>query len=284
MGRKKHTAKDVEKYRAQAEKAAATAKAAADQATASAKDAAKKAQDWAGPQVKKAQAWAGPQVGKAVAWGAPKAERAYHAGARKASPYVRRAGDRATEWSDIAHAAIVGAAIPAVISAVESAAVEPKKKSGGVGKVLVAGALVAAGTAALVVWARRDPGRDEWAGDDEWQFDTDGDVKQQLRDNVNKAVDQVTSVAKKGADAATTAGKEAFDKASPAIDKVAGQAQEALDKVKSTASSEAEKVKTEIEEARSRATHAAVDAIDDAEDVWEDEGATDETPTTDSKK
>ncbi|WP_284328153.1 hypothetical protein [Demequina litorisediminis] len=31
-----------------------------------------------------------------------------------------------------------------------------------------------------MVWARRDPGRDEWAGeDDEWQFDTDGDMKQQ---------------------------------------------------------------------------------------------------------
>ncbi|GMA35710.1 hypothetical protein [Demequina litorisediminis] len=134
MGRKKHQAKDVDKYRAQAEEAAAKAKIAADQATASAKAAAKRAQEWAGPQVKKAQEWAGPQVGKAVAWGAPKAEKAYHAGARKASPYVRRAGGKATEWTDIAHAAIVGAAIPAVISAVEAAAVEPKKKSGGFGK------------------------------------------------------------------------------------------------------------------------------------------------------
>ncbi|WP_061961305.1 hypothetical protein [Demequina flava] len=309
MGRKKKELQnitDTDKYRAQAQDAAKKAKAAAKDASGSAKAAAKRAQDWAGPQVRTAKEWAGPQVKNAKDWAAPKAQTAYHQGARKASPYVRRAGLKAQEWTDIAHAAIVGAAIPAVIGAVESAAEEPKKKSG-FGKVVIAGALVAAGTAALVVWARRDPGRDAWAGeDDEWELETDPDLTQKVRDGVNKAVDTVTGAAKQGADKATVLSKDALEKAGPTIDKVKEQAGPALDKVKaqtddavnkvksqtddavnkvrSTLDSETEKVKSSVDTARSRATNAAVDVIDDAEDVWEDEGGSDETGETPAEK
>ncbi|WP_062070553.1 hypothetical protein [Demequina sediminicola] len=286
MGRKKEVKqlKDIDKYRAQAQEAAATAKSAAQEAGVSAKAAAKRAQEWAGPQVKQAKDWA-----------APRAQKAYHSGARKASPYVSRAGAKASEWTNIAHAAIVGAAIPAVVSAVENAAEEPKKK-GNLGKIVIAGALVAAGTAALVVWARRDPGRDAWAGEDEeWELESDAGLSQKLRYNVNKAVDGVSDVAKKGADKAQDLSKDALDKAAPTIEKVKDTAGPTIDKVKSTADetigrvkatvdTETEKVKSSVDTARSRATNAAVDVIDDAEDVWEDEGGSDESGETPAEK
>ncbi|WP_062382631.1 hypothetical protein [Demequina iriomotensis] len=279
---------DADKARDQAADAAKAAREAAREASVAARKAAKRAKEWAGPQVEHAKDWASPRV-----------QEAYHSGAKKASPYVRKAGETTEHWVDVAHAAIVGAAIPAVIAAVDDAArSEPEDKGGrSWSKVLVPLALAAAAGAAVVVWARRDQGRDAWAGEDEeWEFAAEGDLKDTVRRNVNKAVDAAAEAAKKAADAATAAANAAAevitDKAGPTYEKVreaAGPAAEhvkdtavteakkvadvagpAFTKVKDTAIAEAKKVKEAADEARARAAEEVVSTIDDAGDVWED--------------
>jgi len=279
--------KAAQEYQKQAAEAAAAAKIAAAEAAAAAAQAAARAKDWAGPQVEQAKEWLGPR-----------AKHLYASGARHASPYVRRVGSRASDVTDAIHAAVVGAAIPAVLAAVDSAAhadEEPRHRSVWP-KVVVPAMLVGAAAAALVVWARRDPGRDTWAGeDDEWEFADDAGFKDQLRDGVNRAADAAADAAKRAAAAATAAASAAAEvvteKAGPAAarvkdtavseaKKVAGAAGPAVAKVKDTAVAEAKKVKDAAVEARGKATDAIADAFDDAEDVWEDEGGTNDDGLT----
>ena len=207
-------------------------------------------------------------------WIAPRAKHLYHEGARRAEPYVRKAGDKASDWSDALHAAVVGAAIPAVIAAVDSAAHaedEPQHRSVWP-KLVIPAMVVGAAAAALVVWARRDPGRDPWAGDDdEWEFADGSDFKDQLRDNVNRAADAASDAAKRAASAASAA-------ASAAAEVLSEKAGPAVAKVKETAVAEARKVKVAAEEARHKAAAGLADTFDDAEDVWEDEGSGLEDP------
>ena len=84
--------------------------------------------DWAEPRVKNAKEWAAPRVestwSEAKDWATPRAEHAVHAAAKKASPYVKKAGGKAEHWVDVAQGAIVGAAIPAVLSAFDRAGEE----------------------------------------------------------------------------------------------------------------------------------------------------------------
>ncbi len=253
---------DVDKYRKNAEHAAAVAKEAAEQAAGHAKEAAIRA-----------QAWAGPQYGKAKAWAKPRAKKAYHLGARKAEPYVRKAGDAATRWADVAHAAIVTAAIPAAVNAVGHAAEDPDDRGRSWGKTLIPLALVGAATAAVVVWARRDPGRDAWAGeDDEWELAGDDDFKQQLREKVNKATDAAVDAAKRASEAAASAAATVKEQAGPTVEKVKEQGKKLADQ----ASSQIDGVRASVDGVRDRATTAAEDALDDAAAVWDDDdtGAT----------
>jgi hypothetical protein len=279
--------KAAEDYQKQAAEAAAAAKAAAKEASVAAAEAAMKAKAWAEPQMEQAKEWLGPR-----------AKHLYSEGARRAEPYVRRAGDKASDLTDAIHAAVVGAAIPAVIAAVDSAAHaddEPRSRSVWP-RIVVPAMLVGAAAAALVVWARRDPGRDAWAGeDDEWEFADGSDFKAQLRDSVNRAADAAADAAKRAAAAATAAASAAAevvtDKAAPAVvkvkdtamtegKKVADAAGPAMTKVKDTAVSEAKKVMEAAEEARKKAAAGLADTFDDAEDVWEDEGGTNEDGLT----
>ncbi len=237
MARATHDEKD--KYRQQAHEAAVAARKAADAAA----RAAREARDWA----------------------RPRAEQAYKTGARKAKPYVHRAGDKAEHWADVVHGAIVGAAIPAVISAVDRAAEEPdaRRSSNTWAKVAVPMVLAAAVGAALVVWARRDPRRDEWSADDEWElFGDEGDFPSRLRHDINKTVDLTTDAAKKSAEAVAGAAAVVGEKAAPVVAQV-----------KDTAVAQGRKVASSVEAARFR----AAEALDDVEDVWEDEVA-EETP------
>ena len=143
---------DVEKYRAQAHEAAEAAKEAAHQAAVSARKAANRAQEWAEPQYEAAKEWA-----------TPRAKRAYRTGARKVQPLAHRAGGAAEHWADVAHAAIVGAAIPAVLGAVDNAARDEDERHGmNWAALVVPVALAAAAGAALVIWARRDACGDGW--------------------------------------------------------------------------------------------------------------------------
>ena len=237
MARATHDEKD--KYRQQAHEAAVAARKAADAAA----RAAREARDWA----------------------RPRAEQAYKTGARKAKPYVHRAGDKAEHWADVVHGAIVGAAIPAVISAVDRAAEEPdaRRSSNTWAKVAVPMVLAAAVGAALVVWARRDPRRDEWSADDKWElFGDEGDFPSRLRHDINKTVDLTTDAAKKSAEAVAGAAAVVGEKAAPVVAQV-----------KETAVAQGRKVASSVEAARFR----AAEALDDVEDVWEDEVA-EETP------
>ena len=261
--------KATQEYQKQAAEAARAAKAAAVEAAAAATEAAARAKEWAGPQVGQAKEWLGPR-----------AKHVYAESARRAEPYVRRAGSRAGEWTDAIHAAVVGAAIPAVIAAVDSAAHsedEPQHKSVWP-KVIIPAMLIGAAAAALVVWARRDPGHDTWAGeDDEWEFADDTAFKDQVRDGVNRAADAATDAAKRAAVAAGAA-------ASAAAEVLTEKAGPAVAKVKDTAVSEAKKVKEAAGEARSKAAAGFIDTFDDAEDVWEDEGGTNDDGLTPVEK
>jgi len=246
----------AKEYQRQAAEAAAAARAAAKEASAAAAEAAARAKEWAGPQVEHAREWL-----------APRARHLYSEGARKAEPYVRKAGDKAADWTDALHAAVVGAAIPAVLAAVDSAAhadEEPESRSVWP-KIVVPAMVVGAAAAALVVWARRDPGRDPWAGDDdEWEFADGSDFKDQLRDNVNRAADAAGEAAKRAASAAAAA-------AAAAADALSEKAGPAVSKVKETAVAEARKVRDAAEVARHKAAAGLAETFDDAEDVWEDE-------------
>lgn len=239
MARATHDEKD--KYRQQAHEAAVAARKAADAAA----KAAREARDWA----------------------RPRAEQAYKTGARKAKPYVHRAGDKAEHWADVVHGAIVGAAIPAVMSAVDRAAADPedRRSNNTWAKVGIPMVIAAAVGAALVVWARRDPRRDEWSADDEWElFGDEGDFPSRLRHDINKTVDITTDVAKKGAGAVAGAAAVVSEKAAPVVAQV-----------KDTAVAQGRKVASSVESVRFR----AAEAIDDVEDVWEDEGgSSDDAP------
>jgi hypothetical protein len=113
---------DVDKYRKQAFDAAESAREAAERAADAAGKAARTAKEWAGPRAERAKDWAEPRVDEAKGWAAPRAKKvarqAKSNAARKVSPYAHKAGDAAGHWVDVARGALVGAAIPAVVSAI----------------------------------------------------------------------------------------------------------------------------------------------------------------------
>ena len=234
------TQAEKNRYSEQAAQAAVAARKAADAAAKAARD----AKDWA----------------------KPRAEEAYRSTARKASPYVHRAGARGEHWADVVHGAIVGAAIPAVIAAVDRAANfdEPRRRGNTWVAVVVPIAIAAAAGAALVVWARRDPNRTDWAGDDDWEFLSDeGDFPSRVRHDINKVADLTTDAAKKAATAVAGAATVVGDKAAPMVSQV-----------KEVATEQGRKVAASVEIARGR----AAEALEDVEDVWEDDGGQDEAP------
>jgi hypothetical protein len=319
---------DAEKYRKQAMDAAETARDAAERAAEAASKAARTAKEWAEPRVKHAKEWAAPRVestwSDAKDWATPRAEHVVQAAAKKAKPYVKKATNKTEHWVEVAQGAIVGAAIPAVLSAFDRAADEDSHESQRKGgstwaKVLIPVLIAGAAGAALVIWAKRDPGKDEWAGDDDdWEFEGEDDFSSRLRRDVNKAADATAAAAKRAAEAVTSAAsmvaeqagptytkakdatvaeaKKLAEQAGPFVDKAKEQATPYVDKAvvaastaatrakeaaapvveraKATATNEAERIKANVEAARHRAATGLADALDDAEDVWEDEGGT----------
>lgn len=232
MGQQPKSSSD--KYRAQAEQAALAARKAADAAAHAARD--------------------------AKEWAKPRAEEAYRQGARRAKPYVHKAGDKAEHWADVVHGAIVGAAIPAVLAAVDRAAQEDEpRRSNTWAKVAVPMVVAAAVGAALVVWARRDPNRRDWHGDDEWELLSDeGDFPARLRHDINKTADLTTDAAKKAAGAVAGAASTVGEKAGPVVAQV-----------KDFTTEQSRRVAAGVESARSK----AAEALEDVEDVWEDDVA-----------
>jgi len=280
---------DAEKLKSQAEHAASAAKEAA----VAAREAAQRAKEWAEPRYEHAKEWA-----------KPRAEKVVRASAQKAEPYVAAAGTRAENIADAIHAAIVGSVIPAVVGAVHDVGQKPSGKDDDKGfnwgAVVIPAVVAAAAGAALIAWARRDPGVDGWAGeeDEEWEFAGDSQRTTQVKDSINKAADSAENILRQvgGAaaaaasaaaaavmesvgpaagrvkDAAGPAAAKVKEAAGPAAAKVMEAAAPAAAKVKEAAIKEAKKVRETIEAARNKATEGVSGTIDDVEDVWEDEG------------
>jgi len=328
---------DAEKYRKQAIDAAETARDAAERAADAASKAARTAKEWAEPRVKTAKEWAVPRVentwAEAKEWATPKAEHVVQTAAKKAKPYVKKATNKTEHWVEVAQGAIVGAAIPAVLSAFDRAADEdryeaPRKGGSTLAKVLIPVLIAGAAGAALVMWAKRNPTKDGWAGDDdEWEFEGDDDFPTRLRRDVNKAADATAAAARRAGEAvasaasmvaeqagptyakakdatvaeakrlaeqagpyvdkakeqatpyvdkavvaASTAAARAKDAATPVVDRAKEVAGPVVEKAKATAVTEAERLRANVEAARHRAAVGLADTLDDAEDVWEDEG------------
>jgi hypothetical protein len=251
--------------------------------------------------VKDAKEWAAPRVEHALEdareWAAPRARGAYKAAARKANPYAKKAGAKAEQWVDYAQGALVGAAIPAVLAAFDRAAEEerPERRGFPWGAVLIPAVIAGAAGAALVMWAKRDPGRDEWAGDDEWDYQGDEDFSARLRRDVNRAADATAAAARKAASAVSAAATTVAEQAGPYVEKAkeqAGpyvekasqaavtaaqrakeQAAPIVEKATATVKAETAKVIDSVDAARHRAASEIADVLDDAADVWDDEVA-----------
>jgi hypothetical protein len=131
-------------------------------------------------------------------------------------------------------------------------------------KVAVPMVVAAAVGAALVVWARRDPNRRDWHGDDEWELlAVEGDFPTRLRHDINKTADLTTGAAKKAAGAVAEAANTVGEKAGPVVAQV-----------KDFTAEQSRRVAAGVESARSK----AAETLEDVEDVWEDEGAALEAP------
>jgi len=269
----------------------------AEQARRSA-DAAKKA-------AHEAREWAEPRYEAARDWAVPRAKRAYRFGIRRATPYVEAAGERAEHAADVVHDAVVSSMIPGLIGAMKRAGREPERERDERGFPWLAVAIpltlaVAAG-AAIVSWARRDPGPESWPErDEDWEFADEQRLRiAHARTSINKTVDSAETALRHAGEVvvstAAAAGAAIAEAAAPTARKVRDGAAPAARKVRDTAVTEARrvrdaagpvarrvrdeagpaarKVRDTVRTVRKRATGEVVSAMDDVEDVWDDEGA-----------
>ncbi len=270
-------------------------------------DQARRSADAARKAAHEAREWAEPRYESARDWTVPRAKRVFHTSARKATPYVEVAGERAEHLADVVHDAIVHSAIPGVLGAIRRAGREPKHESRhderGFPWLAIAIPLtvaVAAG-AAVVAWARRDPGPESWPErDEDWEFADEQRARvAHARTSINKAVDSAEETlrhageviastaaaagaaiaeaaapaAQKVKDAAVPAARKVKDAAVPAARKVKDAAAPAAQWVRDESGPVAQKVRDSVRTARKRATGEVVSAMDDVEDVWGDDAA-----------
>ena len=262
-----------------------------------------------------AREWAEPRYEAARDWTVPRAKRAYRLGARRAAPIVESAGARAEHLTDVVHDAVVGSVIPGLVGAVKRAGRDPERDREDRSFPWLAVAIpltiaVAAG-AAIVSWARRDPGPESWPErDEDWEFADEQRLRiAHARTSINKAVDSAettlrhagdvvtTSVAAAGAaiaeaavptarkvrdgaapvarkvrDATVHEARRVRDATVPVAKKVRDEAGPAARKVRDAAGPAASRVRDAVRTVRSRATGEVVSAMDGVEDVWDDDG------------
>ncbi len=264
---------------------------------------ARRSADAARKAAHEAREWAEPRYEAARDWAVPRTKRAYRLGLRRATPYVEAAGERAEHVADAVHDAIVGSMIPGLIGAVKKAGREPERDERGFPWAAVAIPLtiaVAAG-AAIVSWARRDPGPESWPErDEDWEFADEQRLRiAHARTSINKTVDSAETALRHAgevvASTAAAAGAAIAEVAAPTARKVRDGAAPAARKVRDTAVTEArrvrdaagpvarkvrdeagpaaQKVRDTVRSVRKRATGEVVSAMDGVEDVWDDESA-----------
>ena len=248
--------------------------AQARQSAEAAREAAREARDWAEPRYEAARDWA-----------VPRAKRAYRTSARRATPFVEGAGGRAEHLADIIHDAVVQSVIPGVVGAVRRAGREPEpppeparedRDFPWLAVVIPLTVAVAAG-AAIVAWARRDPGPEAWPErDDDWEFADEQRARvARARTSINKAVDSAEDALRHAgevvASTASAAGAAIAEVAVPTARKVRDAAVPAAQWVREESGPAAKRVRETVRTARKRATGDVVFAMDDIEDVWGDD-------------
>lgn len=258
-------------------------------------DQARRSAETARKAAHEAREWAEPRYEAARDWTVPRAKRAYRTSARRATPYVEVAGERAERLADVVHNAVVNSAIPGILSAVRRAGREPEPEPRRddrdfpwLAVVIPLTVAVAAG-AAVVAWARRDPGPEAWPErDEDWEFADEQRARiAHARTSINKAVDSAeeslrhagevvaSTAAAAGAaiaEAAVPAARKVRDAAVPAVRKVKEAAVPAAQWVRDESGPMAQRVRDTVRTARKRATGEVVSAMDDIEDVWGDDG------------
>ena len=237
-----------------------------------ARDAAREARDWAEPRYEAARDWA-----------VPRAKHAYHAGARRATPFVEGAGDRAERLADIVHDAVVQSVIPGVVGAVRRAGREPEPPPDREDRdfpwlaVVIPLTIAVAAGAAIVAWARRDPGPESWPErDEDWEFADEQRARiARARTSINKAVDSAEEALRHAGGVVTStasaAGAAIAEAAVPTARKVRDAAVPAAKWVREETGPAAKRVRDTVRVVRKRASGDVVSAMDDVEDVWGDD-------------
>jgi hypothetical protein len=253
-----------------------------------ARDAAREARDWAEPRYEAARDWT-----------VPRAKKAYRTGARRATPFVEGAGGRAERLADVIHDAVVGSVIPGVVDAVRRAGREPEPPPPPAREdrqfpwlaVIIPLTVAVAASAAVVAWARRDPGPEAWPErDEDWEFADEQRARiARARTSINKAVDSAEEALRHAGEVVTStasaAGAAIAEAAVPTARKVRDAAIPAAQWVRDETGPAAKRVRDTVRSVRKRATGDVVFAMDDIEDVWgEDETGEFTKPPTARKK
>jgi len=251
-----------------------------------ARDAAREARDWAEPRYEAARDWA-----------VPRAKKAYRTGARRATPFVEGAGTRAEHLADIVHDAVVQSVIPGVVGAVRRAGREPEPPPERKDRdfpwlaVIIPLTIAVAAGAAVVAWARRDPGPEAWPErDEDWEFSDEQRARiARARTSINKAVDSAEEALRHAGEVVTStasaAGAAIAEVAVPTARKVRDAAVPAAQWVREESGPAAKRVRETVRTVRKRASGDVVSAMDDIEDVWgEDETAEIKKPSAARKK
>jgi hypothetical protein len=252
-----------------------------------ARDAAREARDWAEPRYEAARDWA-----------VPRAKHAYHSGARRATPFVEGAGGRAEHLADIVHDAVVGSLIPGVVGAVRRAGREPEPPPEPAREdrdfpwlaVVIPLTIAVAAGAAVVAWARRDPGPEAWPErDEDWEFADEQRARiARARTSINKAVDSAEEALRHAGEVVTStasaAGAAIAEAAVPTARKVRDAAGPAAQWVRDETGPAAKRVRDTVRTVRKRASGDVVFAMDDVEDVWGDDETAELTKPAAAKK
>jgi hypothetical protein len=198
---------------------------------------------------------------------------------------VKVAGERAEHLADVVHNAVVNSAIPGILGAVRRAGrepePEPRRDERGfpwLAVIIPLTVAVAAG-AAVVAWARRDPGPEAWPErDEDWEFADEQRARAaRARTSINKAVDSAEVTLRHAGEVVTStaaaAGAAIAEVAVPTARKVRDAAVPAAQWVRDESGPVAERVRETVRTVRKRATGEVISAMDDIGNVWGDEGA-----------
>ena|GEM_PF-1937850 len=212
-----------------------------------------------------------PQIGAAIDWASPRAQAAWRKSVTAASPKVAEAAALLAPRIDGARDLLVQRALPAIVAAVDQAAlnataaaqpVKPKRT----GRRFVLFTLLAAiaGGIGYWLWRQSRPMTDPWAEED-WQ-ELDQAPEEHLQDAAHDAADAVGEAAGTAVKKVTQVAKKASDATRKAADTTKKAASDATKKATAATRKAAETTKKAASDATKKATQALSERghIDDA--------------------